>query len=186
MSDNGSQLSAQGSAEFANIYGFKHVKSSLKYPQNKDQMERMVQTKKNLLKNAGDPHLAVLSYHVTPHYWCKLSPAELSMEQQIHTLAPVIDDQLFPFGHIFQDTRRSISSSRKTKRMLLTTSTEFIAYHLFPMIRMYGLKGQMLGKVVSTAQSLRSYIWYSSWLSLQKQVDILISKNQALQIFYLV
>ena len=54
-SDNGPQFSAQEFAEFANTYGFTHVTSSPKYPQSNGQIERMVQTKKNLLKNSEDP-----------------------------------------------------------------------------------------------------------------------------------
>ena len=95
-SDNGPQFSAQEFAEFANTYGFRHVTSSPKYPQSNGQIERIVQTMKNLLKNSEDPHLAVLSYRATPHPWCKLSPAELSMGRQIRTMVPVTDDHLIP------------------------------------------------------------------------------------------
>ena len=66
-SDNGPQFSAQEFAEFPNTYGFRHVTISPKYTQSNGQVERMVQTMKNLLKNTEDPHLAVLSYRATPH-----------------------------------------------------------------------------------------------------------------------
>ena len=95
-SDNGPQFSAQELAEFANTYGFRHVTISPKYPQSNGQVERMVQTMKNLLKNTEDPHLAVLSYRAMQHPWCKLSPAELSMGQHIHTMVPVTDNHLIP------------------------------------------------------------------------------------------
>ena len=95
-SDNGPQFAAQEFSEFANTYGFRHVMSSPKYPQSNGQIERMVQTMKKLLKNAENPHLAVLSYRATPHPWCKLSPAELSMGRHIRTQVPVSDNHLIP------------------------------------------------------------------------------------------
>ena len=100
----------------------------------------MVQSIKNLLKNAEDPHLAVLSYRATPHPWCKLSPTELSMGQHIRTLVPVTDKHLIlTWSYIFQDSRRSIPSARRNKRKILTAIMEFTAYHPFPMTQMYGL-----------------------------------------------
>jgi len=37
---------------------------------------------KNLLKNAKDPYMALLSYHATPLAWCGLIPAELLLGLQ--------------------------------------------------------------------------------------------------------
>ena len=79
MSDNGSQYGSQEFADFAAYYAFVHTTSSLYFPQSNGHVERAVQTVKNLLKDAGDPYLALLTYWSTPLPWCGLSPAELLM-----------------------------------------------------------------------------------------------------------
>ena len=145
-SDNGLQFSAQEFAEFANTYGFRYVTSSPKYPQSNGQIERVVQTMKNLLKNTEDRHLAVLSYHATPHPWCKLSPAELSMGQHIRTMVPVTDDHLLP-NWLYHPRYQKINSQFKEKQ-----NKDFDCYHgiysLSPisMIQMCGLTLMMEDK----------------------------------------
>ena len=59
MSDNGPQFSGQAFASFASAYGFKHLTSSPKFPQNNGEAERAVQTIKGLLKKATDPYMAL-------------------------------------------------------------------------------------------------------------------------------
>ena len=75
-SDNGPQYSSQEFAMFASSYGFSHITSSPRYPQSNGQVERTVQTIKNLMKKSTDPHVAILTYRATPHPWCGYSPAE--------------------------------------------------------------------------------------------------------------
>ena len=135
-------------------------------PQRNGQIERMVQTTKNLLKNAEDLHLAVLSYRATPHPWCKLSPAELSMGRQIRTMVPVTDDHLIPTWSYLPRFQK-INSQFKDKQ-----KKDFDSYHgvhsLPPISNDTDVwinlddGRQMPGKVVSTAQSPRSYVVHTS------------------------
>ena len=85
VSDNGPQYSSR---QFAKDYTFTHVTSSPNFLQSNGQAERGVKTMKNLLKDARDPFLSLLSYRATPLPWCNLSPAELLMGQTIHSNIP--------------------------------------------------------------------------------------------------
>ena len=119
---------------------------------------------KNLLKNAED--LAVLNYRATPHPWCKLSPAELSMGQHIRTLVPITDDYLIPTWSYLQRFQK-INSQFKEKQ-----KKDFDCYHgvhsLPPISDDTDVwincddGRQMPGKILSTAQSPRSYVVQTS------------------------
>ena len=87
-SDNGPQFSSQEFKDFANKYNFQHCTSSPHFPSSNGQAERAVQTVKNLLKNATDPFLALLSYRATPLPWCGRSPSELLMGRKIRSTLP--------------------------------------------------------------------------------------------------
>ncbi|KAG1940203.1 protein NYNRIN-like [Pimephales promelas] len=91
VSDNGPQYDCEEFKEFAKHYGFRHVTSSLLYPQANGQAEKGVQIVKRLLKKAKDgktdPHLALLSYRAAP-LECGASPAELLMKRKLRTTLP--------------------------------------------------------------------------------------------------
>ena len=106
-SDNGPQYSSHEFASFANSYDFKHVTSSLLYPQSNGQAERAVQTVKSLLKQSEDPFSALLSYRSTPMPWCGLSPAELCMGRRIRTSVPQATKQLIPKWDYLAEFERS-------------------------------------------------------------------------------
>ena len=64
ISDNGPQFSSTSFAKFAEDYGFTHILTSPRYPQANGEVERAVQTVKNLLKKTSDPYKAYgLSCH---------------------------------------------------------------------------------------------------------------------------
>ena len=88
ISDNGPQFSSAEMKQFAEAYGLHHITTSPYYPQANGQAERTVRTVKNLLRNAKDPHMALLSYRATPLEWCGLTPAELLMGRKIRTDLP--------------------------------------------------------------------------------------------------
>ena len=96
MSNNGQQYGSQEFADFATSYAFVHTTSSPYFPQSNGHVERAVQTVKNLLKDAGDPYLALLAYRSTPLPWCGLSPAELLMGRQIRSNLPQLTETLTP------------------------------------------------------------------------------------------
>ena len=96
MSNNGQQYGSQEFADFATSYAFVHTTSSPYFQQSNGHVERAVQTVKNLLKDAGDPYLALLAYRSTPLPWCGLSPAELLMGRQIQSNLPQLTETLTP------------------------------------------------------------------------------------------
>ena len=96
ISDNGPQFTSAEMRQFAETYGFCHITSSPYYPQANGQAERTVRTIKNLLQNAKDPYLALLSYRATPMQWCNLSPAELLQGRRIRTDVPQPKSSFIP------------------------------------------------------------------------------------------
>ena len=88
FSDNGPQYTSREFAAFAQQYRFIHNTSSPHLPKSNGMAERTVKTVKGLLKDAADPHLALLTYRATPLPWCQLSPAELLMGRKLRTDVP--------------------------------------------------------------------------------------------------
>lgn len=78
LTDNGPQFSGSHVTAFAAQYGFQHTTSSPKFPQSNGEVERAVQTVKNLLKKAPNPYRALLAYMATPQH-NGYSPAQLLM-----------------------------------------------------------------------------------------------------------
>ena len=95
ISDNGPQYSSLDYAHFTADYGFIHKTSSPNYPQSNSEVERAVQTIKQLLRKSEDPHMALMIYCVTPLH-NGYSPSELLMNRKIRTTLPILDSQLKP------------------------------------------------------------------------------------------
>ena len=95
ISDNGPQYSSAEFSKFGQEWGFTHVTSSPKYPQSNGEAERTVQTIKNLLTKAEDPHEALLAYRATP-LENGFSPAELCMGRRLRSTLPTIPSKLIP------------------------------------------------------------------------------------------
>ena len=68
-------------------YGFEHLTSRPYFPQSNGEVERAVQTIKNLMKKKDDMYLAILSYPTTPTE-IRYSPAELLMSRKLRTTVP--------------------------------------------------------------------------------------------------
>ena len=96
ISDNRPQYDSAEMKQFASIYGFNHVTSSLYYPQSNVLAKCMVKTIKSILGETPDIYLALLSYKATSLPWCRLSPAELLMDRQLCTDVPQVFDLLIP------------------------------------------------------------------------------------------
>ena len=56
------QISSLAFQNFAKHYGFQHKLSSPRYAKSNGEVERAVQTVKNLLNKSHDPYLALLAY----------------------------------------------------------------------------------------------------------------------------
>ena len=97
--DNGPQFNLIEFTEFVQQYDFTHNTSSPHFPASNGQAERTVQIIRQLLKNADDYHLVLLSYRATPFPWCGKSPAELFMGRKIRTLLPQTTASLVPQWH---------------------------------------------------------------------------------------
>jgi hypothetical protein len=97
ITDNGPQFGSADFKSFATAYGFRHVTSTPHYPQSNGQAERMVQTIKNLIIKAKDPHKAILDYRNTP-LDMELSPAQLFLNRRLKTSLPTSAQLLMPQG----------------------------------------------------------------------------------------
>jgi len=93
LSDNAPQFSANTFAKFQKEFGFTHITSSPNFPQVTGEVERAVQTVKNVLKKASDSYKALMAYHATP-LESGLSPAELLMARKIPTAVPILPSHL--------------------------------------------------------------------------------------------
>ena len=75
-SDNGPRYDSAEVSHFAKEWGFKHVTSSPRFPQSNGEVERGVQTVKNLLQKAEDPDdddddLYFALFTLNLHYICR-------------------------------------------------------------------------------------------------------------------
>ena len=91
FTDNGPQFTANSFKTFTTDWEIQHITSSPLYPQSNGQVERTVQTVKNLLKKARDshedPYLSILNFRTTNKQNQK-SPAEMLMGRKLRTLLP--------------------------------------------------------------------------------------------------
>ena len=116
MTDNGPQYSSKEFKEFAESYAFSHITSSPYYPRGNGEAERAVSTLKNLLKEAKDPYLALISYRATPLPWCSHSPTQLLMGRRIRTVVPEADDVLNPSWPNLTEFRKADKQYKKKQK----------------------------------------------------------------------
>lgn len=100
MSDNGPQFTSQSFNRFSREWGFTHITSSPHYPQSNGQVERAIQTVKNILKKTLedriDYRMALLEYLNTPISQNLASPAELLQSRKMRSILPTPKALLMP------------------------------------------------------------------------------------------
>lgn len=100
MSDNGPEFSSNMFQEFSLQWKFHHVTSSPRYAQSNGQIERAVQTVKNIMKKTSfdktDLDLALLEYLSTPISVDVPSPSELLYSRRLRSILPCKTDLLMP------------------------------------------------------------------------------------------
>jgi len=107
--DNGPQFPSTSFAKFTEDYGFTHILTSPRYPQANGEVERAVQTVKNLLKNTSDPYKALMANRATL-LENSLSPAELLMGRKICTRIPTAPSNLNPSWPYLKQFRENDAS----------------------------------------------------------------------------
>ncbi|GBL72886.1 Uncharacterized protein K02A2.6 [Araneus ventricosus] len=98
-SDNGPPFDCKQFVNFTKTYDIEHVTSSPKYPKSNGMVKRAIGTMQAILhkviKDGGDPILAVLEYNTTPKFNL-LSPAEMLMGRVFITILPTKSSLLKP------------------------------------------------------------------------------------------
>ena len=95
ISDNRPPFDSADYTHFARKCGFEICPSSRKYSQSNGEVERAVQTVKNILQKEKDKELAILAYRSTP-LSTGYSPAELLMGRKLQNTIPTFQTQLNP------------------------------------------------------------------------------------------
>lgn len=100
MSDNGPEFASNQFKEFALKWMFHHVTSSPTYAQSNGQIERSIQTLKNIMKKTRfdqtDLDLALLEYLSTPISDKLPSPSELLYNRKLRSILPCEPNLLKP------------------------------------------------------------------------------------------
>ena len=94
-SDNGPPFDCAEFTHFAKQWDVELVTSSPRYPQSNGEVERAVQTIKNILKKEKELQKALLAYRTTP-LRSGFSPAELLMGRKLRSAVPTFHKNLIP------------------------------------------------------------------------------------------
>ena len=157
ISDNGPQFSSTSFAKFAEDYGFTHILTSPRYPQANGEVERAVQTVKNLLKKTSDPYKALMAYRATT-LESGLSPAELLMGRKIRTRIPTSPSNLNPCWPYLEQFRENDTSLKdRQKRDFDRRHSAKSLPELHPGERVWLPDKKLEGTVVDKAGPPRSY-----------------------------
>ncbi|GBL81294.1 hypothetical protein AVEN_143612-1 [Araneus ventricosus] len=122
---------------FVKSWKFKHVKVSAKYPKSNGQVERTIQSVKQIfrktLADSKDPYLALLLYRDTPVLGSIYSPAELLMNRKLSTVLPslsihkgVQNESYYNHQKRLRDRRAVLKSYRRTLSELQLGSSVFV------------------------------------------------------------
>ncbi|KAL4708755.1 hypothetical protein ACJJTC_007136 [Scirpophaga incertulas] len=161
MSDCGPQFSAYEFKKFAQEWNFFHITSSPHYPQSNGQIERTVQTVKNIIKKSAednvDYRLALLEYLNTPLTNNLPSPAELLQSRKMRSIVPTPFKLLKPKVHT--DTRNKLISRQQQQKIYYDQGSRNLSIlNRYDKVRVYDtIKKIWVSGVVESYLGNRSY-----------------------------
>ncbi|XP_062604074.1 uncharacterized protein K02A2.6-like [Saccostrea cucullata] len=117
ISDNGPQFASANFREFAKDYGFVHKTTSPHFPQANGQIERTVQTVKQLLRKSTDPYKAILAYRNTAIDMLGKSPAQLFFNRRLKTDLPVASPLLEPNSVGMQEVQERLKTRKYQQKL---------------------------------------------------------------------
>ncbi|GBM11903.1 Transposon Tf2-6 polyprotein [Araneus ventricosus] len=137
ISDGGPPFNSRDFDCFTKSWKFKHVKVSAKYPKFNGQVERTIQTVKQIfrktLADSKDPYLALLLHRATPVLGSIYSPAELLLNGKLSTVLPslsmhrgVQNESYYNYQKKLRDRRAMLKSYRRTLPELQPGSSVFV------------------------------------------------------------
>nr|XP_006815368.1 PREDICTED: uncharacterized protein K02A2.6-like [Saccoglossus kowalevskii] len=164
VTDNGPQFSSHEYAYFAKQWGFCHTTSSPGYAQANGQIERTVQTVKEMIKKCEetghDPYIALLNFRNTPVDTVNKSPAQLLQSRRLASKLPVTEELLKP--EVVENAHAKLRQRQMTQKYYydIRASTTKHAFQPGHNVRLRTLKGEWkYGTIQNKCQNVpRSYI----------------------------
>ncbi|KAJ8387615.1 hypothetical protein AAFF_G00151650 [Aldrovandia affinis] len=155
----GQIIEASGiSADPDKVSAVRAMKEPSNISESNGEAERAVRTIKGILKKSSDPYLGLMAYRAAPlangH-----SPTELLMGRKIRTTVPVIPSQLNPACADIENLKRKEQRYRQKQQQ--NYNRRHRAHdmpHLQPSDHVWVKDMLQRGTVVSTADTLRSYL----------------------------
>lgn len=117
ISDNGPQFACENFRAFSKDYGFVHTTTSPHFPQANGQIERTVQTVKQLLRKSSDPYKAILAYRNTAIDMLGKSPAQLFFNRRLKTDLPTASPLLESNSVGMQDIQERLKTRKYQQRI---------------------------------------------------------------------
>ena len=103
-------------------------------------VERTVQTVKQLLKHSSDPDKSLLNYRSTPFPWCGRIPSELLMGRHLQTSLPHTETQIRSAWSYLQEFRQKTKCSKNDKRKISIDTIGHGSFQRFLMIQKLWLR----------------------------------------------
>lgn len=161
VSDNGPPFGAIEFQNFMKAWDIEHVTSSPNYPQSNGQVERAVQTLKNMLIKSShassDIYLTLLQYRNTATN-SLASPSQLLMSRKLRTVIPTKTEQLkpkVPKPQMYHKYMQNKAKSFKTKGKNLSPlhTNDVVIFKLLPSDKKWSK-----GVIIKVGPEPRSYV----------------------------
>ena len=156
MADN-NPFNSFSMRQFAETWGFQIVTSSPRYPKSNGQVERSVQTIKQLMRKAveskQDVAIALLQYRNVPVAGCEYSPAQLLFNRTLRTRIPTLSATTTS-----DSVRRNLQARQDRQKFYHDQHTRPLS-SLQPgdAVRVHNGHSWQAAKVISAHSSPRSY-----------------------------